>query len=1074
MLNSTSVSLQTAQNADATNTWEWDSFQNETSTDSQTVADLKKRIVELESAKRDLEANIDKLDLDCQQSIDKLIALKDDLQKKHDDLEEEHTQLLFKYERIENAYSEAVKELKELKAEKNALKISWDELKRNPTIAENNEEIRILKTANDELRVANTSLESAFEEYRKQSELSLSQNVEKASSLEEKLQENETRFTLISNEASILSNKVKNFEQEIERLRSENTELSEKIRCLTEENTELLHHKPAIILDPLQDKLDVLESENQNLKKTISELEECKKLETGLVEAYASNAKEMHERYMNILVKSMRKYVYSNEVTDLPETIFDSDPLVNEFTKQVENIMKLLVDFKTKTEAFEKELYEVREEHAKVIHEKNYEIEKLLKNSEILSQEVITKSQAVKDYEQECSELMKNNELLISELDNYKNSSGLQTISESNEDNMVLLESQLESANKHIKELESTLNDFEKRDMNLESSAELDYVKQQLNITGRELNDCKQNYSELLEKYNKLETENSNLKTENHECKAEQENLKLSIDKMNVEFENNEYQYAELNADKDNLKEEVDTCRKNLEDALQTKKKLEILNTELHNKLEIYRSQLDNLQQKLSDEEDTRKQVEAQLRSLTEKLQNSKMAETSLKFQLQVITEAKQNLDFQFNKLLSDVNLYQNEIAELKAKQEEYQRLSFEFERLKISNNELVQKNTELMQQLSISQERYVSLEEQFKDLNINETLQEKEDLINKLNESERKCLELQNTSFCPSNVEELIQKHNELLKQFEICEAQRVQLLNTLNQTNNAEIQQTQDMFSKITISDMNSMPSKASLVSLTTDSPTEKQMKDEYEALICKLRDENKKIPELESQISELTASRNELIAIVTTKHQESVTYHNEIQRLSLLLTTESEKSHNLELQLKNSINSEELQKKNEEIEKLIDQNNFLRQKCEVLAENLLQEQSKVQKILAEHSGPSEREQQLSKELERLKAHLIEREENYTQELLAAEEKIQSMQTKMAEIEEREKNSSTLYTSVNIRANQQVEALQSQIQMLTNQRDELRKRMSDAEDESSKQQAALANLQFVLEQFQKGKVQF
>lgn len=62
-------------------------------------------------------------------------------------------------------------------------------------------------------------------------------------------------------------------------------------------------------------------------------------------------------------------------------------------------------------------------------------------------------------------------------------------------------------------------------------------------------------------------------------------------------------------------------------------------------------------------------------------------------------------------------------------------------------------------------------------------------------------------------------------------------------------------------------------------------------------------------------------------------------------------------------------------------------------------------------------------------------------------------------------------MYTSVNIRANQQVEALQKQLQLVTSQRDELRKNISDAEDANNKQAAALTNLQFVLEQFQKEK---
>lgn len=75
-----------------------------------------------------------------------------------------------------------------------------------------------------------------------------------------------------------------------------------------------------------------------------------------------------------------------------------------------------------------------------------------------------------------------------------------------------------------------------------------------------------------------------------------------------------------------------------------------------------------------------------------------------------------------------------------------------------------------------------------------------------------------------------------------------------------------------------------------------------------------------------------------------------------------------------------------------------------------------------------------------------------------------------KVNEVEQRERDSSTIYTSVSIRANQQVETLQNQLQLVTVQRDELQKKISEAEDKNNKQFAALTNLQCVLEQFQRG----
>lgn len=222
----------------------------------------------------------------------------------------------------------------------------------------------------------------------------------------------------------------------------------------------------------------------------------------------------------------------------------------------------------------------------------------------------------------------------------------------------------------------------------------------------------------------------------------------------------------------------------------------------------------------------------------------------------------------------------------------------------------------------------------------------------------------------------------------------------------------------------------------------------------------------------------SRNELLSHLKLKQEENVKYYEEIQRYSEFLKIEQEKSKKIEMELqelkskqeieneskdsdvlKEEISklNEELAKKDEKVEQLTNQNEFLKQKCEVFRNSV-----------------NEKEQTLSKELERLRGHLLEVEESYTQELVRAQQKNEEMLAKVNEIEQREKNSSTMYTSISIRANQQVETLQNQLQLVTNQRDELRKKISDAEDQISKQTAALTNLQFVLEQFQKGKKRY
>lgn len=58
-------------------------------------------------------------------------------------------------------------------------------------------------------------------------------------------------------------------------------------------------------------------------------------------------------------------------------------------------------------------------------------------------------------------------------------------------------------------------------------------------------------------------------------------------------------------------------------------------------------------------------------------------------------------------------------------------------------------------------------------------------------------------------------------------------------------------------------------------------------------------------------------------------------------------------------------------------------------------------------------EKEEGSLKEIERLRLHLVNVEENYTQELVRAEEQVKELQLRLSQADERVKSSSTAYTS-------------------------------------------------------------
>lgn len=880
-----------------------------------------------------MESSLVQLDLDCQQSIDKLVTLKDNLQRDYNNLEEECDGLREGKERAEKRAAKLEKDVHRLKEETIALKKQFEKIKEledeNTQLKKQLEELQPQKKEDMQnhlrpIEEENLALRKQLEEL-KEEKFALNRRLDEKNSLQQLNGLKEQLDASISFQKA-LERENHTLKQQLE----ENPALKTEIKALQIANAALKEE-----LAKVRSELET-RKQDEDYEKLAILLQKYEERVSELETANLQLHDDVHKKYINILVASMKTYVEGNDSADFLQE-FDADVNMKEYAMQVESVLKLLVDFKLKTESLEKELYDLREEKAKIVAEKNHEIEKLLKNSEILSQEVITKTQTIKDYENECSELMRNNDLLINELEGYKNSSGLQTISESNEDNMVLLETQVENANKKINDLECTVAALEKQNEDLEKQHEVLVTK--LNET-----------ESLLEA-----------------CNSEKEELKAS-------FENKEYTCTELNVMQDGLKEEIEKQKKIHADLTSANKNLEACNKEYESKLQVLQKTAEELHAKLLTEEEKGMQLQVEKNNLMEKLQSFKMAETSLKLhfnkELQTVFEAKQELESKLSTVANEHALCQENVKKLQERNAFLEEKHREYEKLKLGNEQLLNKNVELLEQMKINEDNYNSLRERFEKLNLKE--------IQMQNEIERLQKALEGVSLSNTPLDEPLKKL-------------------TLSETKTFNYE------------DDHSSP--------------------EHE--------------ELKKENSQLQAQLNELIGLVNSKQQENITYHAEIQRLNQILLLEIEKNKQL---------GEQLQQAKEEIERLQDQNGFLQGKCDVLTQNLLQQQSN------------------EKELERLRAHLVEIEESYTQELLQAERKNQEMQAKMNEIEEREKNSSTLYTSVSIRANQQVEALQNQIQLLTSQRDELRKKISDAEDENSRQAAALTNLNFVLQQFQRG----
>lgn len=242
-----------------------------------------------------------------------------------------------------------------------------------------------------------------------------------------------------------------------------------------------------------------------------------------------------------------------------------------------------------------------------------------------------------------------------------------------------------------------------------------------------------------------------------------------------------------------------------------------------------------------------------------------------------------------------------------------------------------------------------------------------------------------------------------------------------------------------------------------------------------------------------------RDELVKLVTVKHNESLQYHGEIQRLTQLLNEQTSQIQSLlaekdihlsDLKEKDAQllwTNNELQAVQQRLRNAEDSSNgatcgivehstqaseieILTEKCNALEAALIQEQSNNRMLQNQLGESQSKEANAAKELERLRSHLVEMESNYTEDALLAEEARKELEAKLQQAEEKLKTSSNAYTSANIRANQQVETLQQQMVLIVQQRDDIQNKLSVAEDKILSQTASLTNLQIVLEQFQRG----
>uniref|UniRef100_A0A8C2YYP1 Thyroid hormone receptor interactor 11 n=1 Tax=Cyclopterus lumpus TaxID=8103 RepID=A0A8C2YYP1_CYCLU len=220
-----------------------------------------------------------------------------------------------------------------------------------------------------------------------------------------------------------------------------------------------------------------------------------------------------------------------------------------------------------------------------------------------------------------------------------------------------------------------------------------------------------------------------------------------------------------------------------------------------------------------------------------------------------------------------------------------------------------------------------------------------------------------------------------------------------------------------------------------------------------------------------NELVASRSrekesEFRALQETNMQVSLLLREKEFELSAV----SEKSATVERMLK-----DKEQGKSGELNQLLNELKSMQEKALAFQQErdqvmmaLKQKQMETTAVQTELQHMRDKEQRLNLELERLRNHLLEIEDSYTREALAAEDRETELRRRVALLDDKLATSSSAVENASQQASMQVESLQEQLTRVVKQRDEALISLRTSQEQVNQYAVSLSNLQMVLEQFQ------
>ncbi|NXA78805.1 TRIPB protein, partial [Thryothorus ludovicianus] len=231
------------------------------------------------------------------------------------------------------------------------------------------------------------------------------------------------------------------------------------------------------------------------------------------------------------------------------------------------------------------------------------------------------------------------------------------------------------------------------------------------------------------------------------------------------------------------------------------------------------------------------------------------------------------------------------------------------------------------------------------------------------------------------------------------------------------------------------------------------------------------------LEMDIRKLKEENENIVARCREKETEFRALQETNMQFSMMLKEKEFESHSMKekaLAFEKLLKDKE-QGKTGELNQLLNEVKSMQEKAVTFQQErdqvmvaLKQKQMESSALQSEVQHLHEKEQRLNQELERLRNHLLEMEDSYTREALAAEDREVKLRKKVLVLEEKLASSSTAVENASHQASLQVESLQEQLNLVSKQRDETMLQLTISQDQVKQYALSLANLQMVLEQFQ------